>query len=321
MADTPASAPTTTAEPTMTSGTGPSTNPVTVNQPAPPQQGAPQTVTSTEPEPLAPELITRGGRWKLGEEDLRSVPRDVLERMMAAADAEVMEGMARVRQPNGQAQQTQIPSPYAQQGQQPQYQQPAQPQQAQQPTMAFTPVELKFEDEGEDTPAANYAKTINEGMTKNLNAMHADFAQQISSIVEAVKAIHTFNDLSILDRHIGTLGSEWEDTFGAGATVDLDPRSPSYENRMAYRKAILENLNLDATLGRERNPSEAMLRARYRNYGQKIAQLERAKREAKAKEVAKGLPAPTGAANGRSSVSGGLRESIHRAVQEISAAR
>jgi hypothetical protein len=316
MADTPAL--TTTAEPTITSGTGPSTNPVTVNQAAPLQQGAAQAVI-TEPEPLATELITRGGRWKLGEEDLRSVPRDVLERMMAAADAEVMEGMARVRQPAGQAQQTQIPSPYAQQGQQPQVQQPA--QQAQQPTMAFSPVELKFDDETEDTPAANYAKTINEGMTKNLNAMHADFAQQIRDIVDAVKAIHTFNDLTILDRHIGTLGSEWEDTFGAGATVDLDPRSPNYENRMAYRKAILENLNLDATLGRERNPSEAMLRARYRNYGQKIAQLERAKREAKAKEVAKGLPAPTGAVNGRSSVSGGLRESIHRAVQEISAAR
>jgi hypothetical protein len=261
---------------------------------------------------LDPTLVARGGRWKLGEEDLRTVPRDVLERMMVAAESEVMENIARARQAERGAP--------PEQPQQPSWMPKA--EQAKPPEAAgvFAPVELKFDEADEDAPATQHAKALNEGMTKNFNSLYTHVQSKLDEFARAIDALHQFNDATVLDRHLADLGDEWQDVFGKGAMFELDQRGPHYTARKAYRDAILETLDLDAQLGRERDRSEAMLRARYRLHGPKIAQLERAKREAKAKETAKALPASTAPPNGKAPA-GGLRDSVYRAVSEMTMAR
>ena len=301
----PTTTTTTTTDQPTTGGNG-NPPPTVTDQKSEGQQPA----AAPAPEPLDPEYIARGGRWKLGEDDLRSVPRDVFERMHVAAEAELLENLHRARQ--GQNGQQPYQPPPQQNWQQPQGQNG---QQSQQPVGPYKPVELKFDESDADSPYVQHISTINKAYAENLNAMHGQFSDQVRQIVDAVKALHEFNDSQVLDRNISELGEEWSDVFGKGATMDLDPRSQSYAARQAYKKAILENLDLDASLGRERNPSDAMQRARYRLHGTKIAAIERAKREAKAKEAAKTLPAPTGATNGRASNNG--RENDMRIAREI----
>ena len=293
------------APPVTVTPTAPSTQSVgNLNQP-PPVQVTANPVEPTappKPEPLDPDYIARGGRWKLGEEELRAIPRDVFERINASADAEVMENMFRLRQ--GQPDQSPAPQGPPLQTQPIQHAQPD--------VLPFKPMELKFEDMDDDSPVVSQTKAMNEGMTKNLNDLYAHVSSQFSQIAEALQMLREHNDYGILDRHIGELGDEWKDVFGSGATVDLSPGSKEWTTRQNYRKAILENLGLDAQLGRERDPKEAMLKARYRLFGQKISTIERSKREAAAIEAAKTLPPPTGAMNGRSPTMG-LRESVMRA--------
>lgn len=289
---------------------------------AAPQVTAPQTEPA-KPEPLDPDYVARGGRWKLGEDDLRAVPRDVFERIHAAAESELIENLHRLRNGNGQQGQQ---LPVQQQFQQPLQRQASQQgtQQGQQPQGPFAMPELKFDKDVEADevvgPFVPHLRTIADQATKNANELFNHFTPQIQQIVEVVKYLQEFADSTLLDHQIGGLGDEWQDVFGKGPTMLMDPKQPTRANRDAFKKAILENLDLDAQLGRERNPTEAMLRAQYKLYGQKIAQLERAKRETKAAEMAKSLPASTGAPNGRA-LAGGLRESVQQVAREMWAGR
>ena len=223
------------------------------------------------PEPLDPSYVSRAQIFNMTEEDLRTVPRATVERMLNGADRALIEAFRREQNTNGyDPRGREDASPAPQSG-----------------DFTYEPF----------TPTFGPEEEVAEPIVKNLTAVQAHHAKQIERLhqhyTKKFEAVHDFassvqrqQDFAILDRFIDGLGPEWSGVFGKGPRLEMDQRSQEFLKSEELRTAAIEAMQIHGRLtGRPLPASQALSRALNAMFSEKASAIERAKADAKRKEL------------------------------------
>ncbi len=247
--------------------------------------GAPEVETATtettevvtvpeSPEPLDPQYVSRARMFNMTEEDLRTVPRETVERMIAGADKALIDAFSR--------DQAAVQAPITTPGISPVVAPAVAPA-----DFSFDKFDVNFDpDEEVAEPITRGMKAMQEHSVKQFEKLHQHYDAKF-------KAVEAFNantqhqqDYAILDRYIEGLGKEWRGVFGKGATLDMDPRSQEYLKRLDLRTAAVGTMEVNKRLtGRPLPHAEALPRALNSMFYEKASTIEREKADAKRKEL------------------------------------
>jgi hypothetical protein len=240
-------------------------------------------------EPLDPDYVSRAQAFSLTKDDLRSMSRDVVERMMANADrmtinaarAEYQQGPPPVpRRDNGQF----APAPA-----------PAAPVPG---DFAYEPWKPEFAQDDE----------VAEPITKNMTGLEKHLAAQIDRLHKfygaKLQVQEQFqNDQVVqrnnaaMDRFIESSGPDWKEVFGTGPTSEMNPQSQEFLNRVEAWTAANA---MTHKYGSKMTVQAALPRARNAMFMEKAFAIERAQaaitrtaQEKRLKEVQAQLPPAT----------------------------
>lgn len=247
-------------------------------------------------ETIDPGLVSRATKeFFLAEDDVKAAPH-VVERMMSAADRMAGEAYRRAVQ---QAQQG-GPSPAAAgYTPPPQQQAPGAPQ--------FSPFELKFEaDADQDSPVVKNMSGMNAHMAKQFEALHKHYEEKFKQYEGFQQNVQRQQSRSIVDGFISTLGPEWATIYGRGSWNEHHPQSPESLKRGELETAAVTAIEVHRLMtGQQLSESEALRRAHTLLNQDKFSAIERAKAEAKRKELqasASVRPKASGAAPANGSI-------------------
>lgn len=221
------------------------------------------------PEVLDPQYVSRAQMFNMTEEDLRAVPRPIVERMIAGADRALLEAMRREPSTSPSSPATVTPPPAA----------PG--------DLSFDKLELTFDsDEEVAEPITKNMKAMQEHSAKQFEKLHQHYQEKFRAVEQFAAQTQRQQDYAILDRYIDGLGAEWSGVFGKGATLDMDPRSQEYLKRGELRTAAIETMQINERLsGRALPAGEALPRALNSMFYEKASAIEHEKADAKRKEL------------------------------------
>lgn len=226
----------------------------------------------TTPEPLDPSFVARATDWSLTESDLRAAPREVIDRFITGAERRLIETFRRNQQAS----------------------QPPQQQSQGPPPGEFTvsPYDLKFEGEEDgDTPYAKKLSELNGHYGKQMEALRDHYNKQLQEVSQFIGSVRQEKHYSTIDRFVDGLGAEWSGVFGKGHSLEMENRSQEFLRRDELGMAAIEFMQAHAQMtGRALPESEALRRALSHLHGSHAASIERAKNDAKRKELQAGAP-------------------------------
>lgn len=275
---------------------------------------------AASPEPLDPAYVSRAAEWNLADEDLRAVPRTTVEKILAAADRRFIDMHRQPPPPSNYGQgnygytppaNSYAPPPAA--AAPPNFGPPAEPQ--------FTPFQFKFDGEADaDSPIAKQLVGYNEHVAKQFEQLHGHYRQQIQGVHQYIAQQQAVQDWGIVDRYIDSLGSEWSGVFGKGSSLDFDQRSQEFAKRDELRTAAIAMMQgHQQSTGRRMPAQEALRRAQYALFADKVSTIERAKAEAQRKQLASSAAVPPKTA-GAAPQPGGIRARAAATVRAMRSA-
>ena len=234
-----------------------------------------EVTVQSEPQPLDPSYLADAGRFNMTEADLRALPRDVVQRVIAGADRANLEAFRREQR-----------SPY-----QPPSAAPAPANVTQEP-FAVAPFELTFEgeeEEAKDSPVARKLAALNKHYGDQSKRQHDHYQGELRALRDAVTGFQQQAHYGVLDRFIDGLGAEWSGLFGKGSSSDLDSRSQEFLKRDELGTAAIEHRQIHERLtGRPLPVAEALRRALHSLHYDKASAIERAKADAMRAKLAAG---------------------------------
>lgn len=256
-----------------------------VDSPAPDQQvadqvdqqiDATQAAEPAQPEPLDSGYVERASTFGLTEDDLRVVPRDTIERMIASADRAMIQSAYR---DNGQqVQHPHVPQERRENGQ---FAPPS--------DFAFDPFELKFDQDVEaDAPLTKNVAALHDHFSKQFQKLHQHYEQKFKDVFGFRDSMLRQQDYALLDRFVEQQGPDWSAVFGKGQTLEMNPQSQEFLNREEVRTAAIAMIERSARMGRKMTAAEALPRARNALFMEKAFAIERAKANGKRDALAAG---------------------------------
>lgn len=259
-------------------------------------------VTET-PEALDPQYVARAQAFNMTEDDLRAVPRPIVERMIAGADKALIEAFRR-DQRTPQSPPSAVPGVATT------------PAPAAVGDFSFDPFELTFNaDEEVAEPITKNMKAMQEHSAKQFEKLHQHYEKKFQAVEQFAANTQRQQDYAILDRYIDGLGAEWSGVFGKGATLDMDSRSQEYLKRGELRMAAIETMQINERLtGRALPAGEALPRALNSMFYEKSSAIERERADAKRKKLQDGA-----AVRPRSGTTGLPMGSIRQRATELAA--
>jgi hypothetical protein len=253
-------------------------------------------VVEAAAEPLDAGYVERAKSFSLSEADLRVMPRETVERMMASADRmTIQSAMAEWQQPPP-VQQAPPPPPRRENGR---FAADAPPE------FAYEPFKLQFDptDEiNETNPLVKNMTGLEAHVAKQFDRLHKFYAEKLQAQEQFRKDSIVQQNNAVVDRFVESQGPQWSEVFGKGATSEMNPQSQEFLNRVEVWKAATAMTGRYAANGRRMSLNEALPRARNAIFMEKAFALERATADAKRKELqvsaatkpTGGGPAPTG---------------------------
>jgi hypothetical protein len=269
---------------------------VTEIQTGPDEPAAP----AAAPEPLDSAYVSRANIFNLTEEDLRSVPRPVVERILAGADRALLDAFRRDRQTPYQAPPTAPPAP-------------------QLDAPAFAPFDLKFDPADEIAePLTKTLAAMNAHYAAQLKQLHETYQQKFQGVDQFTSQVRQQNHYAALDRYIDSLGPEWSATFGKGPTLSKDTRSQEFLKSDQLGMAAVEMMQAHLRVtGRALSEHEALDRARAMLFHEQVSAAERAAAEAKRKELAASASVRPRSSSSGGNQTGGLRQRAEAMVASM----
>lgn len=230
------------------------------------------------PEPLDPDYVSRAKNFNLTEDDLRAVPRDTVERMIAGADRQMIVAQRQENQyqqnnghQNGNGKPTtQIVNP-----------QPG--------DFAFDSFEMKFDGDVEaDNPLVKNMVALHQHHLKQIEKLHEYYGRKVGAIEQFRDQSVQQSNNSIVDRFVDAQGAQWAEVFGKGPTSDLNTQSQEFLNREEVWTAANAMVQRSAAQGRRLSLAEALPRARNAMFMEKAFAIERAKASEKRTQLEAG---------------------------------
>lgn len=213
-----------------------------------PFEGVEETAAEeTEAVSLSPEVLARAQEYGLGADDVQGFDAPRLERMFAGIDRRIM----------GQS----APAPES----------TVAPQQSQQQAaVEFKPFALELTDDIDESVSAPI-KTMVEHLNSQMKEIH-EFRQQA---LAEMNAINTLRNIEAFDRHLQSFGDGFEDEYGKGSTLDLDPQSKQFQNRLKIYNGGNDLLENATKRGEAMRGGEGWLRSHRAMHWDRITELAR----------------------------------------------
>ncbi|MHC4176285.1 MAG: hypothetical protein ACYSWU_02195, partial [Planctomycetota bacterium] len=144
------------------------------------------------------------------------------------------------------------------------------------PIPGFNPLKLDVPDD------------VDESIVKPLNALVDHMNNQMRDVAiyrqQVQKELHAANlaqEVSQFDTFVAGLGDEWKEHYGTGATLDMDPNSPVFKNRMEVFFGA-QNWRQDAKRRRQHmNKPDSWKRGHHAVNWDRVAELTGKKTDAK----------------------------------------
>lgn len=196
-------------------------------------------------------IVGRAKEYGLSEADLEGFDDARLDRIFAAVDRRSIQPGASARSPQAQAQGPSLSGGFQE----------------------YTPLKnVEFGDDVDESLTKPF-KALVDDLNGQLRQAHV-FRQQAQAELQAMNLLR---ELSDFDGFVARLGPEWEDVYGKGATVDMDPQSIEYEKRMEVFHGGF-GLQGNAQQRKQRlSKSDARMRSHRAVHWDRIAERERKK--------------------------------------------
>ena len=247
----------------------------------------------TAPAPLDPDYVSRAKVFSLSEDELRAIPRETVERMIASSDRAFINS---ARQDFAQG----PPPP-------PPQQQPHPVARRENGQFAAPPTDFAYEPW---KPQFDADEEVAEPITKNMTALEQHVAKQFDRLHQHYAAKHaaqeqfqtdtiTQRNNATMDRFVESRGPEWESVFGKGPTSEMNPQSQEFLNRAEVWMAATVMVQRSARHGIRLTIEEAQPRAANAMFMEKAFAIEHAKANAlsaekRLKDIQAQLPPATG---------------------------
>lgn len=202
------------------------------------------------PPPIDAALLERGKRFGLNAEDFDGLSQEKMDKIFTTLDRGYQQ----------EPEFTATPSKSITQQETPQYE----------------PHKMEFDSELVDESYTKPLMAQHEHMNKQFKEMH-DFRQQV---ISEVNAMGILMEMQQVDHFITSLGDEWTDSYGAGATVNMDPQSATFKDRLAVYRSAKRMMTDEQRNGHLPLP-EALKRSHRSKFTEKIIERESKKRTGK----------------------------------------
>lgn len=134
----------------------------------------------------------------------------------------------------------------------------------------FVPWKLEMPDDLDESVTKPFQSVV-EQMNRQMQQMHK-MRQHTQVELQAMNLLRQLDDY---DRFIGGLGEEWQKHYGVGSTVDMDPQSAEFQERMKGFHGG-KGLQADAISRRQQMTQTAgWLRSHRADNWDRIAEMER----------------------------------------------
>lgn len=241
------------------------------------------TVTQVEgapaaPEPLDADYVSRAKAFSLSEDELRSIPRETVERMIASSDRAFINSARQDYAP-------QAPPP-----QQPPPQRRENGQFAAAPTdFSYEPWKPQFDDDADVAePIVKNMTSMEQHVAKQFERLHQHYAAKLQAQEQFQNDAIVQKNNATVDRFVDGQGAEWGEVFGKGSTNEMNPQSQEFLNRVEVWTAANAMVNRSASNGRRMTINEALPRARNAMFMEKAFAIERAKANGKRTQLEAG---------------------------------
>jgi len=209
-----------------------------------------QTDVGSDSVGLAESTLERASQYGLSDSDLKGLNDDAAASVMAAIDRGLMSQRPEPVQnvPAAQQQDT------AQVG----------------ASFGFEPLKIELGedlDESVTKPIQSIVESVN-GRLKQVTEFQAN-------LVKELQAMETIRQLSEFDGFIAGLGDDFKAEYGSGSTLDMDPNSQAFKDRMEVfygAQSIFENM---ARRGQKMTMADARRRAHGGKFFNKIRDIEK----------------------------------------------
>jgi hypothetical protein len=147
------------------------------------------------------------------------------------------------------------------------------------PQEAYKPFDLQINESEFDEDTVQLLKGLNDHYNKQLEQTHASMAQyseQVNYLMDMQRDNENQRFADSMESFFNGLGDEWGDVFGKGDITQMDPNSPTYQNRVQTSQELVKLQELDQSFGRQQGSFQDMaMRAVRSKFGDNIQKVER----------------------------------------------
>lgn len=223
-------------------------------------------VGSPEPEAgLSEALIGRAQDYGLSSDDLTGLDETKLERMFSAIDRRIM-------QPATQPADYRLQAPGAAPTTMPEQ---------------YEALKVEYGDDLDDSVRTPFQSVVDH-MNGQLKQAHA-FRQHVQKELQAMNVLREF---SSFDQFVRGLGDDWKNSYGSGATMEMDPQSGDFQKRLEVFHGA-RSLMADAQRrGQRMSVSDALTRSHHAVHWDRIAEHTSERLNGKIERRRKGFSEP-----------------------------